>query len=90
MRSVPLGGALCSGLGGLLIPVADGPRPLLVGMLTATQALLAFGVPINNANSVSLRPTMFLASGGLHAARLIVVRSSVRLPDLATVSTRGG
>ncbi|HET9017650.1 MAG TPA: MFS transporter [Thermomicrobiaceae bacterium] len=51
-------GLLITDAGLLLIPLAGGPRPLMVAMLIAAQFLSGFGSPLYNVNQVSLRQTI--------------------------------
>lgn len=47
-----------SSAGAVLIALADGPRPLIIAMLTAAQFLFGFGGVIYNINQVSLRQAL--------------------------------
>ncbi|HUZ01989.1 MAG TPA: MFS transporter [Thermomicrobiaceae bacterium] len=51
-------GLLVTDAGLLLIPLAGGPRALVVSMLIAAQFLSGFGSPLYNVNQVSLRQTI--------------------------------
>jgi predicted MFS family arabinose efflux permease len=53
-----VGAAICSGVAGLAIPFADGPRPLVLAMLMLAQAVLVFGLPVYNVNAVSVRQAL--------------------------------
>ncbi|MDP9372215.1 MAG: MFS transporter, partial [Chloroflexota bacterium] len=50
-----IGSITFGGLGGLLVPLAGGPRAVAVPLLIAGQALLTFGGVMYNVNQVSLR-----------------------------------
>jgi MFS family permease len=53
-----LGATFLNAVAALLIPLADGPLPVIVSMLVAAQFLQAFGIQINGFNTVSLRQAM--------------------------------
>ncbi len=50
-----LGATFTSALAALLIPLANGPRPMVVTVLVVALYLQAFGIQINGINLVSLR-----------------------------------
>jgi MFS family permease len=43
------------GLAGLIVPLASGPRPVVVALLVLSYAVFGFGSPVYNINQVSLR-----------------------------------
>jgi MFS family permease len=53
-----VGSIFATGLGSLLIPLASGPEPVIVGMLMLAQFVAGFGNPVYNINQVSLRQTI--------------------------------
>jgi MFS family permease len=53
-----LGGAFMTAVAALLIPLADGPLPVIAAMLAFALFLQAFGIQINGINLVSLRQAM--------------------------------
>lgn len=63
LRRFPIGSVYCAALsavfaGPLLVPLAGGPRPLLVGMFIASFFIAYFGLGISNVLVLSLRQTM--------------------------------
>jgi MFS family permease len=53
-----LGGTFMTAVAALLIPLADGPPPVIAAMLAFALFLQAFGIQINGINLVSLRQAM--------------------------------
>jgi predicted MFS family arabinose efflux permease len=53
-----LGGTFMTAVAALLIPLADGPLPVIAAILAFALFLQAFGIQINGINLVSLRQAM--------------------------------
>jgi MFS family permease len=53
-----LGGAFMTAVAALLIPLADGPLPVIAAMLAFALFLQAFGIQVNGINLVSFRQAM--------------------------------